>query len=458
MKIRSNRFIVTTVGCVLVICQTPRAMAVVSDEDFKKLADLVEHLNEKVDAMSQTHEQDQQTIKKLEQQVGRSNRNAGEARQKTDDAKQQIPQAAAPAAPAVDLASAATHNVVMAGDAEVQFGRMPGQHAGFTMADFAPIFLYRANDNILFEAGFDINLQNNQTVRTNGMSLYSGSSTSVNLSFAQLDYLLNDYVTIVAGNMILPLGTYQERGAGWLNKIPDDPMARSLLPGTGTGVQLRGAVPVGESGSLFSYSVYGVNGPSSVDGSANSTYLDDGGHVQPNLDLGGNVGTNGNLHSHPSYGGRVAYFMPFSAHHDFEIGLSGQTGEWDNGGNRKWSAAVLDAAVHLSSNFEMKGEYISSWVDTNDIGTFKPSGWWVQAGYKLAGLDLDLPLISNFELVSRYDTMKDGLGTTTNRMTAGMVYYFTNTLQLEGDYEWFQSRGPNATPGSGYILQMSYGF
>ena len=52
------------------------------------------------------------------------------------------------------------HNLTMAGDAEVQFGKTAGQHSGFALADFAPIFLYRTSDNILFEAGFDTMLQN----------------------------------------------------------------------------------------------------------------------------------------------------------------------------------------------------------------------------------------------------------------------------------------------------------
>ena len=77
---------------------------------------------------------------------------------------------------------------------------------------------------------------------------------------------------------------------------------------------------------------------------------------------------------------------------------------------------------------------------------------------KFAGLDLDLPLINSLELVARYDALHDGFGTNTNRGTAGFVYYFTNTLQMAGDYEWFHSKGPNATPGSGFILQLSYGF
>ena len=32
--------------------------------------------------------------------------------------------------------------------------------------------------------------------------------------------------------------------AGWLNLVPDDPLPRVLLPESGIGVQLRGAVPI----------------------------------------------------------------------------------------------------------------------------------------------------------------------------------------------------------------------
>ena len=79
------------------------------------------------------------------------------------------------------------------------------------------------------------------------------------------------------------------------------PLARDLVPGTGVGGQFLGAVPLGDSGKLFNYSVYGVNGPGSADGTGNAGALD----------LGGNVGLRSdnmvaNLHSNPSGGGRLA--------------------------------------------------------------------------------------------------------------------------------------------------------
>ena len=39
-----------------------------------------------------------------------------------------------------------------------------------------------------------------------------------------MDYMYNDYLTAMLGQLLLPLGTYNERGAGWLNKFPDDPL------------------------------------------------------------------------------------------------------------------------------------------------------------------------------------------------------------------------------------------
>jgi hypothetical protein len=95
--------------------------------------------------------------------------------------------------------------------------------------------LFRAGDKVLFEAGLDITLQNGAVTLANGNTGNRGVETSIDLSFATLDYLLNDYVTIVAGDMLLPLGTYSERSAGWLNKIPDDPLPRGVLPPSGGG-------------------------------------------------------------------------------------------------------------------------------------------------------------------------------------------------------------------------------
>ena len=433
-------------SCVLGLAMTPHTFAVVSDEDFSALKNLVQQMNQEVSELKKTHDQDQQQIQKLKQQVGETQTVANSAAQKADS-----------------LASAsqvrnALHNFTMVGDAEIQYAKNFGgnTHGGFMLADFAPIFLYQANEKILFEAGFDMMLQNGTDA---GSGHHSGSSTSIGISFAQLDYLMNDYVTFVGGYMLLPLGTYSERSAGFLNKIPDSPYGRDFLTSAGAGVQLRGAIPIGNSGQHITYAFYGANGPSSADGLSAAKSLDLGGNVGLNSD-----GSSGNLHSTPSGGGRLGWFFPWGAHKDLEIGVSGQTGVWDDAGSHYWTAGVLDAALHLGSNFEVKGEYINSWYGTTDLGTVHPWAVWAQAGYKLAGLNLDLPVINDIELVARYDKMNAGWDSAgiganarTQRYTLGYVYYLTNTLLFEGDYEWLHSNDP-AQPANMLVFQISYGF
>jgi len=460
MKTRSFASGCAAACCALALALPGRTAAGIDDQHFNELKDLINKLSQKVEKQDQrieqlekahaqdalvhaqdqkTHEQDQQKINELQQKLDDTQRTVTDVQQKAALA---MPAEPLPRVPLDE--GTVNRNFSILGDAEVQFAKTSGENGAFVLADFAPIFLYRGGEKVLFEAGFDFVLQNNAPAS-------SGKTTTVNLSFAHLDYLMNDYVTLVAGNMLLPLGTYSERSAGWLNKIPDDPLPRELLPGAGVGAQLRGAVPLGESGKLINYSIWGVNGPSSADGSGNAGALD----------LGGNVGLRSdnaiaNLHGNPSGGARVGFFAPFKPHYDLELGLSGQSGEWDNAGQHLWTAGVVDASAHLGSSLEVKGEYIHSWYGSDDFGQVRPEGWWVQAGYKLAGLNRDWPLINNVELVGRYDSVHDGLGIQTTRYTVGYVYYISNTLLFEGDYEFLHSNDP--TQKDRFIFQLSYGF
>lgn len=430
-------------GCTIGVTAPLAASAEVSDADFNALKNLVQQMNGQLQSLEQTNQLAQQTIQQLKQQLSDTQRTAADAEQKSVAAAQSqaLPLPRRP----IDEATV-NHNFQILGDAEFQYVDTDKQNASFLFADFAPIFLYRGGDNILFEAGFDTTLQNSAP---NG----GGASTSFDLSFAQLDYVMNDYMTLCVGDLLLPLGTYTERGAGWLNKLPDNPLAvDALIPGSGIGAELRGSFAVGETGQYLSYAVYGVNGPGSADGTASAGSLDLGGNVGLTSD-----GVTANLHGQPSGGARLAYFIPFRPHYDLELGLSGQSGEWDNNGTHLWSAGVLDASLHLGPNFEAKGEYIISRFGSDDLGLVRQQGWFAQAGYKLAGLNLEFPVINNLELMGRYDYLMDGFGVRTKRYTAGFVYYVTDTLLFEGDYEFLNSNDPTQ-PDSQLILQMSYGF
>ncbi|MGA2245815.1 MAG: hypothetical protein ABSH48_12505, partial [Verrucomicrobiota bacterium] len=404
---RTHRLVfgLTAVGCLTGVALPPRAVGEVSDADFNALKEMVQKLSDQVQSLQQTnllqeqaHQLDMDQIRQLQEKLSETRPMVTNTVERVMEAAETQPIPREP----IDEATV-NHNFMIAGDAEFQYVKSSHENGAFLLADFAPIFLYRAGDNIMFEAGFDTTIQNGGTAPVN-----SGYGTTFNLSFAQLDYVMNDYMTLCAGELLLPLGTYQERGAGWLNKIPDDPLAvDELLPGSGVGAELRGAIPLGENGKFINYSVYGVNGPSSSDGTGNAEALDLGGNVGLRSD-----GVVANLHSDPSGGSRLAVFLPlaYKPRYDLELGISGQTGEWDNGGTHLWSAGVLDAALHLGQNFEAKGEYILTRFGSDDLGLVNQDGWFVQASYKLAGLNLEVPLLNDVELVARYDYVHDGLG------------------------------------------------
>jgi len=464
MKIPSSILGALAAVCVIGPALPQLASAQVSAEDFNALKKMVEQLNDKVQKLEQTHEQDQQAhrqdqqkIEHLQLQLGETQASVTNAMQKADAVAQA--QTAASSA----IGPPATHNFTLAGDAEVIFGRVEGQHSGFALADYAHIFLYRSGDRTLFEAGFDFLLSDGVGAIP---TANAGTAFNFDLSFATIDYILNDYMTLCAGNMLLPLGTYSERSAGWLNKFPDNPLPRGLVPGTGIGAQLRGAIPIDNAGQMLTYSVYGVNGPSATDNTGAFGSLDLGGNVGiiNNSRYGGATTFDklGNIHADPTGGARLGWFYPWKPHYDLELGLSLQSGEWNDLGNN-YTAFVFDGALHLSPAVEIKGEYLSTWVQSTDMGTVRPAGGWIQAGYKLSGLSLQLPMINNVELMGRFDDSSDMLGapdTKTCRYTAGFVYYLSNTLWFETDYEWVHSRGSlaNQIPGNEVLCQLSYGF
>ncbi len=57
-----------------------------------------------------------------------------------------------------------------------------------------------------------------------------------------------------------------------------------------------------------------------------ATTIDSSGNTVQNFDPSGN---RTNMNRTPSEGGRIGWFYPWKPHYDIELGLSGQTGEWN---------------------------------------------------------------------------------------------------------------------------------
>lgn len=77
-----------------------------------------------------------------------------------------------------------------------------------------------------------------------------------NVEFAQLDFFVNKYLTIVAGRYNSPFNIYRERfDAKWIRNLAAKPLILKVTPESGNGGQLRGAIPLSSSAQL-SYAGY----------------------------------------------------------------------------------------------------------------------------------------------------------------------------------------------------------
>ena len=120
---------------------------------------------------------------------------------------------------------------------------------------YAPIFLYKHSDRLMFEAELEFKLE--------------GNELEIGLEYADVMYVLNKNITVRAGKFLLPFGTFMERlHPAWINRLPNAPLGYGhdgIAPSSGIGVELRGAFDLG--GPRLNYSIYSTNGPRLNDGS-----------------------------------------------------------------------------------------------------------------------------------------------------------------------------------------------
>lgn len=410
-------------------------VAAVSDEDFQKLQQQFQELQKQ-------REQDRKEIDHLKEKLGETEKTASEAQKTASEAATKAQQ---PIIPVPSEEAAAKQNFLVTGYAHALYDKTEGENGSFLLGSFSPIFLFRASDKVLFEGELELEL---------GRAESGETETEVGIEYAQIDYAVSDYLTVIAGRFILPLGAFNEKiHPAWINKLPTAPLPyrghdAAIMPFNDIGVQGRGAVHLGQSDAVLNYAGYIVNGP-------NSELEDDGmGGTEEHLHFGSGV----DLNSTPSGGGRLGLFYPWKAYQDVEVGVSGQTGTWNRDGNLMWSAIVVDAALHLDPYTELRGEYIQTFQETAGEGTRNPRGAWAQVAYKLAGLQLELPMINNCEALFRWSYLDtDMAGTRTHGYALGLNYYLSNTLLVKGAYEFITSNEASEE-NNRLTFQIAYGF
>src|SRR5262249_44235252 len=159
-----------------------------------------------------------------------------------------------------------------------QFNGKPGV---FSTPDFAPYFLLQLNDQFLLAASIDIN------------------NSGVSVPEAQVNWLATDWLTVVLGRYLTPIGFFNERlNHDWINRLPDPAlMFLQVSPLSSTdGLMLRGATYLGCSPVKLEYSLYGGNGlqlaapPKSLNDVANLEAITGGPDETSVKALGGRLG------------------------------------------------------------------------------------------------------------------------------------------------------------------------
>jgi hypothetical protein len=327
------------------------------------------------------------------------------------------------------------------------YRQFDGAPSRFVSPDFAPFFLITLNQQLLLEADMDI------------------TTAGISLGTAQLDWIISDWLTLVAGRYITPVGFFNERlNHEWINKLPDVPlMFRQVSPlSFNDGLQARGAAYLGDSPVKLEYSLYVGNGFQFA--SVPATY-------SAAVDLEGLIGQPDEVDA-KAIGGRLGIWVP-------ECGITaGVSVYYQNeflaqtpNDIRLWQ---VDAGYH-HGNWDFRFEFAqlfqqASLLIGNDVVR---TGLYVQGAYR--PFDASCPLVRNTEVVARYSMARfrgidqtqldpgsfaDSVGVPVDRdqYTFGINYYFEPAVVLKLAYEINKERASFNLRDNVFLAQFVWAF
>lgn len=336
----------------------------------------------------------------------------------------------------------------LAGYSNVDFiAGSDNQEDGFTNAKFAPIFHFQFSDRVLFEGELEI--------ETN-----KDGETEVAVEYSTIDLILNDYVALVAGKFLSPIGQFRQNvHPGWINKLPTAPVGfghGGAAPLSDLGLQLRGGIPL--SGSMrANYATYVSNGP---------TLLVDGHGSEVEMEMETEAATS-NADGNMVYGGRFG-FLPIPA---IEVGVSGAIGKIGvaeghdvselapGEPDRDYTVIGVDA-IYNWSTLQLRGEFIQQSVGSDSGSTIADGAaagdldfttWYVQAAYRLPD--------TKWEGVVRYGDL-DTPNEDANRSqwSAGINYLFANNVIIKAAYTVDNFDASGIDEDNRVNVQLAYGF
>jgi hypothetical protein len=334
----------------------------------------------------------------------------------------------------------------------------PSTPGGFYFGEFTPDFLLKLNDWIFLEAEIGIN---------------SSGAVSAG-SFAQADFFVNDWLTIIAGRFVAPIGWFNERlNNPWINKLPGDaPGSGPLLwqqvlpPMALLGVEATGAFYLCCSPLKMEYAAYVSNGLNLTPKTAGSPTINEIANLE-NLTNTFTFVTNDKV-----LGGRLGLWWP-------EKGLAGGISGLYNGdyvaGGFEDSLALwaVDLNYH-KGNWDVRLEYGMTYQEAGSFGfaNIRRQGFSAQVAFR--PWDLPPGPLQQTEFIYRYGYVDiRGIDPTTLDFTTfatpidipvrrqqnefGINYYFSPRMVIKFAYQINDEPGFHLHDNQ-FITELAWGW
>ena len=227
-------------------------------------------------------------------------------------------------------------------------------------------------------------------------------------SFAQADFFVTDWLTIIAGRFVAPIGWFNERlNNPWINKLPGDApgsgplLWEQVLPAFSMlGVQAQGSFYLGCSPFKMEYNAYITNGLNLEPATAGAPTIDELANLENMED------TFTFITNEKAVGGRVGLWWPEMG---MEVGFSAMyNGDYVAGGfEDSISLCAVDANYH-KGDWDWRFEYgamdqqAHSFAGTPGLlgNNIRREGFYTQLAYRPR--DIPNKYLQNVEAVYRY--------------------------------------------------------
>lgn len=275
------------------------------------------------------------------------------------------------------------------------------------------------------------------------------------LESAQLDYFLNDNITLVFGRFYAPIGFMNERlHTSWIYKTPDKPiMFQQVFPSTTSfqGMQIRGASYVADLPLKAEYALFVANGYSTADDVSDSS-------VVANLRAMDQLGAD--VNNDKAFGGRLGFQVPTT-------GLISGVSMLHNGAydrNNKLGMELVDIdASWRPGNWDFLFEMVRVRQETQ-ASPIRRFGMYAQAAYR--NFASRNSVMEKLEYVVRYENV-DFKGIPTgaanannaldrNRYSLGVNFYPYPSLIYKLHYIFDDE--PSARSTQGIYVNVALGF